>query len=83
MHNIYFVPGSRAGFEPSRASSASSPNYRVELGSARSCTEPRRAEPGSARLVSSPRCNLLKNNFTAQVFDFKYFILLKSASPNL
>ena len=40
MHSIYFVPGSRAGFEPSRASSASSPNYRAEPSSARSCTEP-------------------------------------------
>jgi len=47
MHSIYFVPGSRAGFEPSRASSASSPNYRAEPSSARSCTEPRRARLGS------------------------------------
>ena len=53
--------GSRAGFEPSRASSASSPNYRAS---------PSRTEPGSARLVSSP--TIFQHTIEVQIFDEIY-----------
>jgi hypothetical protein len=40
--------------EPRRASRSGSQHDRTEPGSARNCTKPRRAEPGSTQLVSSP-----------------------------
>ena len=46
--------GSRAGTEPSRAGFCSSRHYRAEPSSARTYTEPDRAEPSRARLGSFP-----------------------------
>jgi len=46
--------GSRALYEPSRASTTGSRKHRAEPGSARSSAEPRRAEPSPARLGSFP-----------------------------
>jgi hypothetical protein len=50
--------GSRAGTEPSRAGFCSSRHYRAEPSSARTYTEPDRAEPSRARLGSFPPLGL-------------------------